>query len=236
MIELTFPGLNLRQAFTPTNQEQLNTSDTDLGSSAPGAARRTTASCSRARTGSCGCSTSRAWTATPPSRARCRSAAKSSAADPRRWAAVHRAGGVAPRRAHDDVRRRDENATAAYVLRGGRLYQAWQNANPGTSPVMAGGLLYVYDPSGGGDRRLPPGLAATDRQAARRVRALEQPDRRRRARDRARGQRQRPLAQRHARDLLRALRGWRSRPQDDHLEALPLTSNSFPSPGFRILS
>ncbi len=35
VLELTFPGLDLRQSFTPTNQEQLNTSDTDLGSSAP---------------------------------------------------------------------------------------------------------------------------------------------------------------------------------------------------------
>jgi hypothetical protein len=43
-----------------------------------------------------------------------------------------------------------ENGTGAYVLRGGRLYRAWANGTPGTSPVMVGGLLYVYDPSGGG--------------------------------------------------------------------------------------
>jgi outer membrane protein assembly factor BamB len=24
----------------------------------------------------------------------------------------------------------------------------WKNSNPGTSPVVAGGLLYIYDPSG----------------------------------------------------------------------------------------
>jgi hypothetical protein len=35
-------------------------------------------------------------------------------------------------------------------MRRGRLYLAWQNHTPGTSPVMAGGLLYVYDPSAGG--------------------------------------------------------------------------------------
>ena len=44
----------------------------------------------------------------------------------------------------------DEHGTAAYVLRRGLLYRAWQNGNPGTSPVMAGGLLYVYDLSAGG--------------------------------------------------------------------------------------
>ncbi len=35
VIELTLPGLRYRQAFTPTNQEELNSTDTDLGSSAP---------------------------------------------------------------------------------------------------------------------------------------------------------------------------------------------------------
>jgi hypothetical protein len=29
------------------------------------------------------------------------------------------------------------------VLRGGRLHAAWSNGNGGTSPVLAGGLLYV---------------------------------------------------------------------------------------------
>ena len=50
----------------------------------------------------------------------------------------------------------DEHATAAYVLRAGRLYRAWESATPGTSPVMAGGLLYVYDPSAGGIYVYPP--------------------------------------------------------------------------------
>jgi antirestriction protein ArdC len=27
----------------------------------------------------------------------------------------------------------------------------WRDGNPGTSPVLAGGLLYVYDPNGGLD-------------------------------------------------------------------------------------
>ncbi len=51
----------------------------------------------------------------------------------------------------------DEGGTAAYVLRGGYLYRAWENGNPGTSPVMAGGLLYVYDLSAGGIYVYRPG-------------------------------------------------------------------------------
>ena len=33
---------------------------------------------------------------------------------------------------------------------------AWHNGNAGTSPVVAGGLLYVYDPTGGGLRVYQP--------------------------------------------------------------------------------
>jgi hypothetical protein len=36
-----------------------------------------------------------------------------------------------------------------YVLSGGRLQVAWRRSESGTSPVVAGGLLYVYDPNGG---------------------------------------------------------------------------------------
>jgi outer membrane protein assembly factor BamB len=46
----------------------------------------------------------------------------------------------------------DGSGTAAYALRGGgrpRLVTAWQNGTAGTSPIVAGGLLYVYDQNGG---------------------------------------------------------------------------------------
>jgi len=43
----------------------------------------------------------------------------------------------------------DGGATAAWTYSGGRLRQMWRNGNGGTSPVIAGGLLYVYDPGGG---------------------------------------------------------------------------------------
>ncbi len=42
------------------------------------------------------------------------------------------------------------NGTADYVLRADdRLAIAWQNDTPGTSPIIAGGLLYIYDQSDG---------------------------------------------------------------------------------------
>jgi PQQ-like domain len=45
-------------------------------------------------------------------------------------------------------------ATAAYVLEDGTLEQRWENETPGTSPVLAGGLVYVYDPDGSGLRHV----------------------------------------------------------------------------------
>lgn len=50
----------------------------------------------------------------------------------------------------------DGGATAAWTFANGRLQPAWKNANPGTSPVVAGGLLFVYDPTGGGLRVYEP--------------------------------------------------------------------------------
>jgi outer membrane protein assembly factor BamB len=38
--------------------------------------------------------------------------------------------------------------TAAYRLNGGRLERMWSNGTPGTSPVIAGGLVWVYNPGG----------------------------------------------------------------------------------------
>jgi hypothetical protein len=40
------------------------------------------------------------------------------------------------------------SGTAAFRLVRGRLRRAWQTGAGGTSPVVAGGLLYVYDPNG----------------------------------------------------------------------------------------
>ncbi len=44
----------------------------------------------------------------------------------------------------------NESGTAAWKLVGGRLRRQWRRGAAGTSPVVAGGLLYVYDPGGGG--------------------------------------------------------------------------------------
>jgi hypothetical protein len=43
----------------------------------------------------------------------------------------------------------DAGGTQGWKAINGQLTPAWKNATGGTSPVVAGGLLYVYNPSGG---------------------------------------------------------------------------------------
>jgi hypothetical protein len=43
----------------------------------------------------------------------------------------------------------DNGGTAGYVFKNGRLRIAWRNTTGGTSPIVAGGLLWVYSPGGG---------------------------------------------------------------------------------------
>jgi hypothetical protein len=46
--------------------------------------------------------------------------------------------------------------TTAYAVSGRRLKPLWSAGAAGTSPIVAGGLLYVYDPTGGGLRIYQP--------------------------------------------------------------------------------
>ena len=43
----------------------------------------------------------------------------------------------------------DTGGTAVWRISGYQLTQIWSNTTAGTNPVLAGGLLYVYDPNGG---------------------------------------------------------------------------------------
>ena len=161
VLELNFPTLTLRQSFTPVDQERLNNTDTDLGSSAPallGGGRISLA-------GKDGVMRVLAL-------AHLDGHAPGSAAARR-----HPLGGEVQRLpvpgnaelftapavwhhgGHTTVFVADGSGTAAYVLRRGELLRAWENGNSGTSPVLVGGLLYVYDPSAGGIRVYRPGSA-----------------------------------------------------------------------------
>jgi outer membrane protein assembly factor BamB len=154
-LELTFPSLRLRQAFTPTNQQQMNQGDTDLGSGGPALLSRSQvliggkdgvlrvldlphldghAPSSHEVLGG------EAQRLSVPGGGELLS-------EPAVW---HHGGETA-------VFVAGVKGTSAFALRGGRLRPLWENGNGGTSPVLAGGLLYVYDPAGGGINVYRPG-------------------------------------------------------------------------------
>jgi hypothetical protein len=152
-LELTFPALRLRQAFTPTDQEALNTSDTDLGSSAPALLGE-----------------DRVVLAGKDGIMRVLDLARLDGHAPARATGGYRerlggevqrlplpgggelftAAAVWQHGGHTTVFVAGEHGSGAYALHAGRLHELWQNSQPGTSPVLAGGLLYVYEPEAGG--------------------------------------------------------------------------------------
>jgi hypothetical protein len=155
VLQLTFPGLKLRQAYTPTNQDSLNSSDTDLGSSAPallGENRIVLAG----KDGIMRVLDLSRLDGHPPFSAHVLGGEVQKLQVPG-GGQLFTAPAVWRRGKRTTVFAAGENGTGAYVMRRGRLYQAWQNGTPGTSPVMAGGLLYVYDPSAGGVYVYRPG-------------------------------------------------------------------------------
>jgi len=149
VLELS-PTLRLLHNWTPTNQQQLNDSDTDLGSTAPAILPAVGGWHMAIQGGKDGRL----------------HVLNLNALDGTHGPAGPRLGGELSERSSPGsgqvltspavwrhagrvyVFVADDGGTAAYVAHGGRhpgLSVAWENATPGTSPVLAGGLLYVYD-------------------------------------------------------------------------------------------
>jgi outer membrane protein assembly factor BamB len=142
VIELTLPDLKLRQVYTPTDQATLNTSDLDLGSGSPAVLPGHLA-----------------WIAGKDGIQRLLnlSALDGSAPGTR----PHTGGELqtlpipgggqiftTPAVSGNLMFVADGGGTGAYRVSGGHLRQVWENGTAGTSPILAGGLLYVYNPGG----------------------------------------------------------------------------------------
>ncbi len=142
-LELSPDAGTLLGNFTPRNTDQLNARDLDLGSTAPVLLGDGLV----AQGGKDGSIRLLDWSAmrgqVPHQGGELQTVSTPSGAELFTAPAVWRHGGETWLIAADN------GGTEAWRLSEGRLQAVWHNAHAGTSPVLAGGLLYVYDPAGG---------------------------------------------------------------------------------------
>ncbi len=147
VLELSPDASSLLQNWTPTNQKELETSDADLGSTAPallgnglalqsgkdGKLRLLDLRRLNGKTTTPGTITGGELQTLPAPGGSAVFTAP----------AVWQTGGTTW------VFVTTFDGTGAYRLAGRRLVEVWENRQAGTSPVVVGGLLFVYNPSGG---------------------------------------------------------------------------------------
>jgi outer membrane protein assembly factor BamB len=148
VVELSPDASRILHTWTPQNEAQLSSSDTDLGSTEPAllpgglavqggkSGALALLKLSHQRIGKTG-------------------GARQTLRSPG-------GGGVftTPAVWHHQLFVADTSGTGGYVLSGSRLHLAWHDGSGGTSPVVAGGLLYVYDAGVGTLRILRPSSGA----------------------------------------------------------------------------
>jgi hypothetical protein len=137
------PKAKLIGNYTPTNTQELNANDTDLGSTSP-VYLTSKLIAQGGKDGQIRLLSLRRLRGTAPHKGReLQIVSTPSGSDlftaPAVWRSGKRIWLIAA----------DGGGTQAWALRGGRLHSVWRNGNGGTSPVLAGGLLFVYDPGGG---------------------------------------------------------------------------------------
>jgi outer membrane protein assembly factor BamB len=153
VLELSPDAASLLHNWTPTDQAQLNANDTDLGSTAPALLPERGGVRLAVQGGKAGTlalldldrlNGTRSG-ASPRTGGELQEISAPGGAGVFTAPAVWTSGG----RTYVFVA--SDSGTSAYVFgANGRLAVAWQLNTPGTSPVLAGGLLYVYDEADGG--------------------------------------------------------------------------------------
>jgi outer membrane protein assembly factor BamB len=140
----------LRGNYTPTNTQQLNDSDRDLGSTSP-VYLTSRLIAQGGKDGKIRLLSLRRLHGTAPHKGHeLQIVSTPSGSDLFTAPAVWSEGG------HTWLIAADGGATQAWLLARNRLHSRWRNGNAGTSPVLAAELLWVYDPGGGGLRVYRP--------------------------------------------------------------------------------
>jgi PQQ-like domain len=150
VLELSSDASRLLHNWTPVNQAQLNASDGDVGSTAPALLPPTSGFRLALQGGKAGVldllNLNRLNGTTAGAGRRLGGQLQQIQAPG--GGQVFTAPAVWTDAGHTYVFVADDSGTSSFVLSGGRnprLHIAAQNATPGTSPIVAGGLLYAYD-------------------------------------------------------------------------------------------
>jgi outer membrane protein assembly factor BamB len=144
-LELSANASRLLQNWTPRNQDELNRSDADLGSTSP-ALLGGGLVLQGGKDGKLRLLRQRRLNGT--SRAAARTGGELQTVPTPGSTDLFTAPAVWHRAGTTWVFVADNAGTAGYRLLRGRLRRVWLRGIAGTSPVVAGGLLYVYDPNG----------------------------------------------------------------------------------------
>jgi outer membrane protein assembly factor BamB len=132
VVELSLDGLRVRHTWTPGNQRELEARDADLGSTSP-----VVVPDGVLQSGKFGVLDVLSTKLRHLQQLR----------NPG-GSAMFTAPAVWTRRGRTTVFATSGSGTAAYRWRAHRLSRLWASGEGGTSPMLAGGLLYVYDPGG----------------------------------------------------------------------------------------
>jgi outer membrane protein assembly factor BamB len=133
VLELALSGLRLRATWTPSNQKELEDSDADLGSTSP-----VVVPGGVLQSGKFGVTDVLSTRLNHLQQVRNPGGGE-----------MFTAPAVWTRRGRTTVFATTGGATAAWSWSGHRLRTLWSDGEGGTSPMLAGGLLYVYDASRG---------------------------------------------------------------------------------------
>jgi outer membrane protein assembly factor BamB len=147
VLELSPKGLKLLHNWTPTDQLHLTQDDLDLGSTSPALLPGELA-VQGGKSGVLSLLNLKKLNGTSGSAGPRTGGALQTIAAPGRTD-VFSQPAVATIRRRTYVFVTTAGGTGAYRLAGRRLHLAWQDSTPGTSPIVAGGLLYVYDETHG---------------------------------------------------------------------------------------